>query len=453
MTSYILDLESDALLEDVKTIHCIVLYDMQSKEYLRFPPEKVGEALNLIEQADMVFGHNLISFDLPVITKLHPSLSIQATQRDTLVMSRMVYTNLYELDLKRGSFKGRVPQWLRGSHGLKAWGYRLGILKGAYGEQDNAWETYSPEMLEYCEQDVRVTLALVSHFKRLKVDPRSVELEHSFATIIQQQIQHGFSFDVEKASDLEEELVVKKVELTQRLQEAFPPFVDETIFIPKVNNATRGYVKGVPFIKRSEKEFNPGSRNHVIRALKEKYDYTIPQVERRNKKTKKKEWVTEVTEDTMSALPFPEAADLALYQKIKKIIGMLSEGKQSWLKCVKNGRIHGNVNVGGAATGRCTHSAPNVAQTPSVTCDKETGALVFGEAGGWGADCRSLFRATPGLVLVGADASGLELRCLAHYMAAYDGGKYRDELLNGDIHTTNQKAAGLPTRNQAKTFI
>jgi len=56
-------------------------------------------------------------------------------------------------------------------------------------------------------------------------------------------------------------------------------------------------------------------------------------------------------------------------------------------------------------------------------------------------------------VLVGSDASGLELRCLAHYCARYDHGQYIDIVLNGDIHTVNQKAAGLPTRDNAKTFI
>ena len=58
-----------------------------------------------------------------------------------------------------------------------------------------------------------------------------------------------------------------------------------------------------------------------------------------------------------------------------------------------------------------------------------------------------------GKKVVGCDASGLELRMLAHYMAAFDGGDYGDQVVNGDIHTINQQAAGLPTRDDAKTFI
>jgi len=107
---------------------------------------------------------------------------------------------------------------------------------------------------------------------------------------------------------------------------------------------------------------------------------------------------------------------------------------------VKGGRIHGQVNTNGAATGRCTHNRPNIAQTPSVGAP-------------FGTDCRALFHAPTGYDLVGADLSGLELRCLAHFMAKYDDGAYIDVVLNGDIHSVNQKAAGLPTRNSAKTFI
>ena len=52
--------------------------------------------------------------------------------------------------------------------------------------------------------------------------------------------------------------------------------------------------------------------------------------------------------------------------------------------------------------------------------------------------------------MVGCDASSLELRVLAHYMKDK---KYINEILNGDIHSINQKLTGLATRDQAKTFI
>jgi DNA polymerase I-like protein with 3'-5' exonuclease and polymerase domains len=70
-----------------------------------------------------------------------------------------------------------------------------------------------------------------------------------------------------------------------------------------------------------------------------------------------------------------------------------------------------------------------------------------------GKECRRLFTSPKGRKIVGCDASGLELRMLAHYMAIYDDGAYGEQVVNGDIHTINQKAAGLPTRDNAKTFI
>jgi DNA polymerase I-like protein with 3'-5' exonuclease and polymerase domains len=68
----------------------------------------------------------------------------------------------------------------------------------------------------------------------------------------------------------------------------------------------------------------------------------------------------------------------------------------------------------------------------------------------YGKECRACWTVPKGYKLVGIDASGLELRMLAHYMNDED---YTNEILNGDIHTTNQKLAGLESRNQAKTFI
>ena len=140
-------------------------------------------------------------------------------------------------------------------------------------------------------------------------------------------------------------------------------------------------------------------------------------------------------EETLRKLTYPEAALGLEYRDINKKRGMLAD----WIaRCEASGGIttHGRTNSQGTATGRASHSQPNLAQVPS---DK---------------GCRTLFGPSkPGWTLVGCDLSGIELRCLAHYMAPYDGGDYAREILEGDIHTKNQLAAGLPTRNDAKTFI
>jgi DNA polymerase I-like protein with 3'-5' exonuclease and polymerase domains len=178
--------------------------------------------------------------------------------------------------------------------------------------------------------------------------------------------------------------------------------------------------------------FNPGSRKQIADAFKEKYGWSP------------KEFTPEgrpkLNEEVLSKLSFPEAKLMVKYLTVSKRLGQVADGNESWLKAEVDGRIYGGVNPCGAVTSRCTHSRPNMAQVPRV------GAL-------WGKDCRSLFIAPEGCLLVGVDASGLELRCLAHYTYPFDDGGYTKEILEGDIHTANQKAAGLKNRDDAKTLI
>ena len=130
----------------------------------------------------------------------------------------------------------------------------------------------------------------------------------------------------------------------------------------------------------------------------------------------------------------PEAQLIAEFLMLQKRTAQIS----SWLKEVKeDDRVLGYVNSNGAVTGRMTHSNPNMAQIPSVTAD-------------YGKECRACWTVPKGYKLVGIDASQLELRMLAHYMNDED---YINEIINGDIHSTNQKLAGLKSRDQAKTFI
>jgi DNA polymerase I-like protein with 3'-5' exonuclease and polymerase domains len=179
-------------------------------------------------------------------------------------------------------------------------------------------------------------------------------------------------------------------------------------------------------------EFNPSSRQQIGDRLILKYGW------------KPKEYTAngqpKIDEVILKALDYPEAQDLAEYFMLEKRVGQLAEGDNAWLKLERNGIIHGSYNTNGAVTGRATHQSPNLAQVPSVRSP-------------YGTECRSLFTVRSGFSMVGCDLSGLELRCLAHYMSKWDDGEYTEELLNGDIHTKNQKAAGLPTRDNAKTFI
>ncbi len=425
------DIETNGLLEDCSVIHCICALSLPDGKRYSFGPGRISEGLGLLAAAPLLVAHNGLCFDIPAIAKLHPGAPLPPLF-DTLTASRLIWTNLKELDFKRLRKKSnRFPAKLCGSHSLEAWGHRLGALKGEYGKQDNAWEAWTPAMQRYCEQDVEALYALWKHILSQNYSLRALALEHEFQKVIFQQEQAGAPFDEGAAVGLYGDLAARREELNAVLQAAFPPVRHEETFIPKVNNKTRGYVKGVPVVREHFETFNPNSREQIARRLREQFgwqpgaftDTGQPQVD----------------EDVLKGLPYPPCKPLVEYLELAKIIGMLAEGTNGWLKLVRKGRIHGRVITNGAVTGRCTHSRPNLAQIPAH--------------GTYGKDCRALFAAPQGTVMVGADASGLELRMLAHYMARYDHGAYGRIILEGDIHTENQKAAGLETRDNAKTFI
>ena len=147
-----------------------------------------------------------------------------------------------------------------------------------------------------------------------------------------------------------------------------------------------------------------------------------------------------IDEQILSKLPYPEAKLMAEAFVVNKLIAQLSEGKHAWLHHEKNGKIHGSVNTMGSISSRCSHSHPNIGQVPSVKTP-------------YGTECRKLFYAPQGFSLLGCDISSLEIRVVSHYLATFDGGRYAKVVVSGDIHEANRKAADLPSRDQAKTFI
>lgn len=427
------DIETDGLLDETSTIHCICAKDFLTGESFSFGPGEIEDGLKLLSAAPLLVAHNGLCFDAPALRKLHPDLLLPRLF-DTLTASRLIWTNLKDLDFTQLRKKScRFPPKLAGSHSLDAWGQRLGVMKGDYGKMtENAWNQWSEDMQRYCEQDVEVLEALYRHILDQRYSPEALALEHEFQAVIFHQERTGVWFDERAAQSLYAELAAKRNDAVTALQEVFPQKRIEEIFIPKANNRTRGYVKGVPFTKVRYETFNPASRQQIADRLMEKHGWKPSEFTDTGQ--------PKVDEDVLASLPFPECKPLVGYLELLKIIGMLAEGKNGWLKLVgPDGRIHGRVITNGAVTGRCTHNSPNLAQIPA--------------RGQYGKQCRALFAAPPPLVQVGADASGLELRMLAHYLAAYDGGAYAKVLLEGDIHTANQHAAGLETRDNAKTFI
>jgi len=414
------DIETNGFLENVTKVHCLVIKDAETNEVTTYHGASILAGIDTLERADQLIGHNILKFDLPVIQKLYPGFSYDPSKAvDTLVCTRLIWPNVGEWDAKL-VHNGKLPAKLWGSHSLKAWGYRLEQLKGEYGETSD-WQDFTPEMLEYCQQDVEVTATLFDRIKAKEYAQKALDLEHEVAYICARMERSGWPFDKEKAATLYAELAGKRQIILDKMKSTFDPIV-----INRVSEKT-----GKP-LKPKVIEFNPSSRQQIGDRLILKYGW------------KPKEYTAngqpKIDEVILKALDYPEAQDLSEYFMLEKRIGQLAEGDNAWLKLERNGIIHGSYNTNGAVTGRATHQSPNLAQVPSVRSP-------------YGSECRSLFTVRSGFSMVGCDLSGLELRCLAHYMSKWDNGEYTEELLNGDIHTKNQKAAGLPTRDNAKTFI
>ena len=426
------DIETNGLLEEVTQLHCIATFDTQTSEERIFSSlaGDLQDGLDLIMKAPRIAGHNVIKYDLPVLQKLYPTFSYDKRNVfDTLIAARLIWTNIKDTDA--GLLKsGKLPGKKFGSHSLEAYGYRLGEMKGEY---EGGWETVNQDMLDYCLQDIRVTNKLWQKIKQKNYSKRALSLEHEVAWLIAQQERNGFVFDEAAAAELYARLVKRQSELQLELENFFgsweSPLPD---FIPKRDNKSKGYKAGVP-VKRSQTiVFNPQSRSHIANRLTELYGWEpVDFTEGGSPK---------VDESVIEKLPYEPCPILNEYLTVEKRISQLANGTQAWLRVVKNGKIHGSVTTNGAVTGRATHSYPNISQVPNSSAT-------------YGTDCRKLFTVPKGWKLVGADQSGLELRCLAHFLAKYDGGQYADAVVNGDVHSLNQKAAGLETRNQAKTFI
>jgi len=358
---------------------------------------KADTLLKTLEDNPLVVAHNGIFFDFPILNRLWNTKIKASMCVDTLVMSRLMSPNR------------------ENGHSLAAWATRLGTNKIEFTDFDGG---LTPEMQEYCVRDVevleKVYNELLQEQQRYGFSQQSIDLEHKVAIIIARQERNGFRFDLPKAMVLLAGLKDKMASIEASLQFIFPPIVTERIS-----------EKTGKRLKDDVEVFNPGSRQQIAKRLQEKGW--------KPKKFTEKGQVI-VDESTLAGVDIPEARAIAEYLLIQKRVAMV----ESWIESVSEAqRIHGKVITNGAVTGRMTHHSPNMAQVPSVGSE-------------YGGECRELFTVPEGYKLVGIDASSLELRMLAHYMKDKD---YAKEVVEGDIHTKNQNAAGLQTRAQAKTFI
>jgi len=410
----VLDIETN-LAHD--KIHVAVTKDIDTGEVKTW---KVADNLReYLKGVSLIVMHNGISFDAPVLNRLWKTKIRLNQVFDTLIVSRL-------LDPSRET-----------GHSLEAWGRTLGFNKIDYTA---VWqwmmdrkEEYKGECFDfpisdllnhYCIRDVEVTaklyLHLVSELEQKQFSQESVDLEHRVASIIAKQERAGFKLDQIHTTCLLTDIKSKVAGIYERMQERWPPVTLER-FSDKTGKR----------LKDSVVTFNPGSRQQIGERLKELG-------------WKPKEFTEtgqpKIDETVLANVKIPEAQVIAEYLMLNKRISQI----ESWLEAVgKDGRVHGKVITNGAVTGRMTHSSPNMAQIPNA------GSI-------YGPECRECWSVEDGNVLVGCDASGLELRMLAHYMK--DDGYVRTVCEGSskdgtDVHTVNQRAAGLASRDNAKTFI
>lgn len=410
----VLDIETN-LAHD--KIHVVVTKDIDSGEVKTW---KVADNLReYLKDVSLIVMHNGISFDAPVLNRLWKTKIRLNQVYDTLIVSRL-------LDPSRET-----------GHSLEAWGNTLGFHKIDYTA---VWqwmmdrkEEYRGECFDnpidsllnhYCIRDVEVTaklyLKLCNEFNEKQFSLESLELEQSVAAIIAQQERNGFKLDQIYATCLLTDIKSKVAGIYERMQQRWPP-----VTIERYSDKTGKRLKD------SVVTFNPGSRQQIGEKLIELG-------------WKPKEFTEtgqpKVDETILANIKIPEAQIIAEYLMLQKRISQI----ESWMEAVgKDGRVHGKVITNGAVTGRMTHSSPNMAQIPNSSSI-------------YGPECRECWTVEDGNVLVGCDASGLELRMLAHYMR--DEGYVRTVTEGSskdgtDVHTVNQRAAGLSTRDAAKTFI
>lgn len=416
------DIETDGL--DATKIHCICAMTDDDNSMNNFIGEKCYEQFHewlVLEDIRILVAHNGIGFDIPTLRRLS-GYPWDFTIRDTLVLSRLVNPSL------------------DGGHSLRNWGERIGNYKGDY---TGDWEEFNWDMLEYCQQDVRL---LKDVYRRLEVQledfaEQSIDLEHKVAEIIHQQETNGVLFNERKGYELLSELKERVLQIVLEVRKVFTPLPVWKALTELKQTHKKDGTPTIAYQKQIDKgahydedgewgcieypEFNLGSRQQIARYLQhfgwEPREFT----EKGN---------PIVNEKVLANVDIPEVKLIVEYLTITKRVAMV----QSWLESIgSDGRIHGRVNSCGAVTGRMTHSKPNLAQVPAIYSE-------------YGKECRELWTVPEGKKLVGIDASGLELRMLAHYM---DDADYTEEILNGDIHTANQMAAGLQSRDSAKTFI
>lgn len=403
------DIETDAL--DATVIHLLVAKFLDKEGYYIFRDAENFRAFYEDNDDAEWIGHNSISFDSVVLSRLWGITIPLGKQSDTLVMSR-----LWEPTLD--------------GHSLQAWGDRLGEAKIHFKE----FSEYSEEMKVYCKRDVKITERVYRHLKRMlsSFSEESIRLEHATQYIISEQIRNGFLLNKDVAMDIYTGALTEANRIEDAVIKYFPPIVTE-----------RYSEKTGKRLKDSVESFNLASPTQIVKRLDELG--WKPTVATKTGKSWK------ICQENLDTIPDTMPDGTSMPQCIKdlkkwKILETRWKTAKDWLDRMDgDGRVHGQVIVPGTVTHRASHQNPNMANIPSITSER-------GLSGLFAYECREAWTVPRGSKLVGTDAAGIQLRVLAHYM---NDAEYTKTLLTGDIHTFNKNALGefCKDRPTAKTFI
>lgn len=393
-----------------------------------------------LASADVLIGHNILDYDIPVLQRIY-GLETKAKLFDTLVAARLLWP-----DAKNNP---------HGGNGVDDFAKLFGMKK--VGKDIEDWSEWTPLMEKRCINDTDVQHRIFDYIKgRAKKFPGALRIEHAVASLISWQTDNGVRIDVAGAEKMAEYMEVEMASALDSLHEAFPPLI-ETMkthwWVDPSTGKQYGTKKGAPKeiqrwlekgpAKTKEHPFNPGSSQQIADRFLAKYGWKAPTTEAGN---------PSVTEDILTGIDFEEAGLLLKYQMADKRLQHLTDWITRARECRTPGVIHPRINTNGAATGRATHQQPNQTACPKVVVGPD--GPIMGYPGRYGYEMRSLWIPTQrGWVMVGGDASGLELRMLGAALARWDGGEYARVVVSGDIHTFNMEAGGLDTRDQSKTTI
>jgi len=432
MTTILFDLEANGLLnaEDDKPeatrSWCISAIDIDHREPRFFGPDEIEAGLAYLATADVLAGHNIQRYDVPLMRKLY-GFKWSGVVRDTMIIARTKYPNVRDTDgdLIRA---GKMPagKGYQGKHTIGAWGYRLGLPK--LHEDITHWDVYTAEMGERCVGDMWTNLKLWDHLHSGFILPEVVvQLEHDIQLVCDMMQDAGVPFNMKAAAQLHCDLVERRDVLERQLVEQFGSWQEVVKshgapVVYKRDNVKKGIKAGD--IKYKTVTFNPGSRHHIAKVLFARGWAPLQTHESGNPE------IDEAEVERIMRL-YPEMAGLGEYLMVGKRLSQLVDGKQSLLNNIgKDGRIHGVINPMGTTTSRAAHFHPNLGQVPS---SKKP----------YGDRFRGLFEVPEGWELVGADMDGLEGRGFAHYMHLVDGGAYMNALLSGDPHWASCIALGF----------